>query len=55
MQAGQETDFVLVSCTGLGIDPSRREQVVKFKRVSESQTACVQFFHIKKFMSFLFI
>lgn len=33
LQTGQETDFVLVSCTGLGIEPSRREQVLKAKRV----------------------
>ncbi|KAK9147186.1 hypothetical protein Sjap_007089 [Stephania japonica] len=29
---GQETDFVLVSCAGLGIEPSRREQVIKAKK-----------------------
>lgn len=34
LQTGQETDFVLVSCTGLGVVPSRREQVLKAKRVS---------------------
>jgi hypothetical protein len=34
MQTGQETDFVLVSCTGLGVEPTRREQVLKAKRVS---------------------
>lgn len=33
LQAGQETDFILVSCTGLGIEPTRREQVLKAKRV----------------------
>ncbi|XP_027344510.1 uncharacterized protein LOC113857040 [Abrus precatorius] len=32
---GQETDFVLVSCSGLGIEPSRREQVLKAKRAGE--------------------
>ncbi|XP_031386612.1 protein HIGH CHLOROPHYLL FLUORESCENCE PHENOTYPE 173, chloroplastic isoform X2 [Punica granatum] len=35
LPAGQETDFVLVSCTGLGIEPSRREQVLKAKRAGE--------------------
>ncbi|KAF8025162.1 hypothetical protein BT93_F2105 [Corymbia citriodora subsp. variegata] len=35
LPTGQETDFVLVSCTGLGIEPSRREQVVKAKRAGE--------------------
>ncbi|XP_022714684.1 uncharacterized protein LOC111274353 isoform X2 [Durio zibethinus] len=34
-QTGQETDFVLVSCTGLGVDPNRREQVLKAKRAGE--------------------
>jgi hypothetical protein len=34
LQTGQETDFILVSCTGLGIEPNRREQVLKAKRVS---------------------
>lgn len=34
LQTGQETDFILVSCTGLGIEPTRREQVLKAKRVS---------------------
>jgi hypothetical protein len=32
LPTGQETDFVLVSCSGLGIEPSRREQVLKAKR-----------------------
>ncbi|KAK4761021.1 hypothetical protein SAY87_005914 [Trapa incisa] len=35
LPSGQETDFVLVSCTGLGIEPSRREQVLKAKRAGE--------------------
>ncbi|XP_030461547.2 protein HIGH CHLOROPHYLL FLUORESCENCE PHENOTYPE 173, chloroplastic [Syzygium oleosum] len=35
LPTGQETDFVLVSCTGLGIEPSRREQVLKAKRAGE--------------------
>lgn len=35
LQTGQETDFVLVSCSGLGIEPSRREQVLKAKRAGE--------------------
>lgn len=34
LQAGQETDFILVSCTGSGVEPNRREQVLKAKRVS---------------------
>lgn len=33
-QTGEETDFILVSCTGLGIEPTRREQVLKAKKVS---------------------
>ncbi|KAA3489410.1 CIA30 domain-containing protein/NAD_binding_10 domain-containing protein [Gossypium australe] len=32
---GQETDFILVSCTGLGVEPNRREQVLKAKRAGE--------------------
>ncbi|XP_022714683.1 uncharacterized protein LOC111274353 isoform X1 [Durio zibethinus] len=35
LPTGQETDFVLVSCTGLGVDPNRREQVLKAKRAGE--------------------
>ncbi|KAI9196503.1 hypothetical protein LWI28_024458 [Acer negundo] len=35
LPTGQETDFVLVSCTGLGVEPSRREQVLKAKRAGE--------------------
>ncbi|KAB1213033.1 hypothetical protein CJ030_MR5G013087 [Morella rubra] len=35
LPAGQETDFILVSCTGLGIEPTRREQVLKAKRAGE--------------------
>ncbi|XP_019077878.1 protein HIGH CHLOROPHYLL FLUORESCENCE PHENOTYPE 173, chloroplastic isoform X2 [Vitis vinifera] len=34
-QTGQETDFILVSCTGLGIEPTRREQVLKAKKAGE--------------------
>lgn len=34
LQTGQETDVILVSCTGSGIEPTRREQVLKAKRVS---------------------
>lgn len=33
LQSGQETDFILVSCTGLGIETSRREQVLRAKKV----------------------
>lgn len=33
LQTGQETDFILVSCTGSGIEPNRREQVIKAKKV----------------------
>lgn len=32
---GQETDFILVSCTGSGVEESRREQVLKAKRAGE--------------------
>uniref|UniRef100_A0A2P2KT18 NAD(P)-binding domain-containing protein n=1 Tax=Rhizophora mucronata TaxID=61149 RepID=A0A2P2KT18_RHIMU len=35
LPSGQETDFVLVSCTGLGVEPTRREQVLKAKRAGE--------------------
>ncbi|MCD7453291.1 hypothetical protein HAX54_020456 [Datura stramonium] len=35
LPTGQETDFVLVSCTGSGIEPSRREQVLRAKRAGE--------------------
>ncbi|KAL9412595.1 hypothetical protein AB3S75_041272 [Citrus x aurantiifolia] len=35
LPTGQETDFVLVSCTGFGVEPSRREQVLKAKRDGE--------------------
>ncbi|XP_047166847.1 protein HIGH CHLOROPHYLL FLUORESCENCE PHENOTYPE 173, chloroplastic [Vigna umbellata] len=35
LPTGQETDFVLVSCSGLGIEPSRRDQVLKAKRAGE--------------------
>ncbi|XP_031254704.1 protein HIGH CHLOROPHYLL FLUORESCENCE PHENOTYPE 173, chloroplastic [Pistacia vera] len=35
LPTGQETDFVLVSCTGLGVESSRREQVLKSKRAGE--------------------
>lgn len=35
MQSGQETDFILVSCTGSGIETSRREQVLKAKKVTQ--------------------
>ncbi|XAR49772.1 hypothetical protein NMG60_11003905 [Bertholletia excelsa] len=35
LPAGQETDFILVSCTGLGVEPARREQVLKAKKAGE--------------------
>eukprot|EP00262_Sarcandra_glabra_P019538 TRINITY_DN738_c0_g1_i1.p1 TRINITY_DN738_c0_g1~~TRINITY_DN738_c0_g1_i1.p1 ORF type:complete len:569 (+),score=79.03 TRINITY_DN738_c0_g1_i1:163-1869(+) len=35
LPTGQETDFILVSCTGLGIEPRRREQVLKAKKAGE--------------------
>ncbi|XP_068637626.1 protein HIGH CHLOROPHYLL FLUORESCENCE PHENOTYPE 173, chloroplastic [Aristolochia californica] len=35
LPTGQETDFILVSCTGSGIEPGRREQVLKAKRAGE--------------------
>ncbi|GMQ07729.1 hypothetical protein CsSME_00051809 [Camellia sinensis var. sinensis] len=34
-QTGQETDFILVSCTGLGIEPTRRDQVLRAKKAGE--------------------
>lgn len=35
LPSGQETDFILVSCTGSGIEDSRREQVLRAKRAGE--------------------
>lgn len=35
LPTGQETDFILVSCTGSGIEASRREQVLKAKKAGE--------------------
>ncbi|KAF9616879.1 hypothetical protein IFM89_032841 [Coptis chinensis] len=35
LPTGPETDFVLVSCTGSGIEPKRREQVLKAKKAGE--------------------
>jgi len=35
-QSGQETDIVLVSCTGSGIEANRREQVLKAKKVLDA-------------------
>ncbi|WVZ77951.1 hypothetical protein U9M48_025738 [Paspalum notatum var. saurae] len=35
LPSGQETDIVLVSCTGSGIEPNRREQVLKAKKAGE--------------------
>lgn len=35
LPTGQETDFILVSCTGSGIEASRREQVLKAKQAGE--------------------
>ncbi|GER30067.1 NAD(P)-binding Rossmann-fold superfamily protein [Striga asiatica] len=35
LPTGQETDFILVSCTGAGIEPTRREQVLKAKKAGE--------------------
>lgn len=35
LPTGQETDVILVSCTGSGIEPTRREQVLKAKRAGE--------------------
>ncbi|PON37056.1 Hopanoid-associated sugar epimerase [Parasponia andersonii] len=35
LPTGQETDFILVSCTGSGLEPTRREQVLKAKRAGE--------------------
>ena len=38
LQSGQETDIVLVSCTGSGIEANRREQVLKAKKVLDALT-----------------
>ncbi|KAM7476189.1 hypothetical protein LguiB_023432 [Lonicera macranthoides] len=35
LPTGQETDFVLVSCTGSGVEPGRREQVLRAKKAGE--------------------
>ncbi|WOH11604.1 hypothetical protein DCAR_0831094 [Daucus carota subsp. sativus] len=35
LPTGQETDFILVSCTGSGIEANRREQVIKAKKAGE--------------------
>ncbi|XP_039125348.1 protein HIGH CHLOROPHYLL FLUORESCENCE PHENOTYPE 173, chloroplastic [Dioscorea cayenensis subsp. rotundata] len=35
LPTGQETDFILVSCTGSGIEPNRRDQVLKAKKAGE--------------------
>ncbi|KAJ4763597.1 high chlorophyll fluorescence phenotype 173 [Rhynchospora pubera] len=35
LPTGQETDFILVSCTGSGLEPTRRAQVLKAKRAGE--------------------
>lgn len=35
LPSGQETDFVLVSCTGSGIEPTRRDQVLRAKKGGE--------------------
>ncbi|GAB4851198.1 hypothetical protein Ancab_030492 [Ancistrocladus abbreviatus] len=35
LPTGQETDFILVSCAGLGVEASRREQVLKAKKAGE--------------------
>ncbi|GMN19223.1 hypothetical protein TIFTF001_043015 [Ficus carica] len=35
LPTGQETDFILVSCSGSGLEPTRREQVLKAKRAGE--------------------
>ncbi|XP_076899316.1 protein HIGH CHLOROPHYLL FLUORESCENCE PHENOTYPE 173, chloroplastic-like [Bidens hawaiensis] len=35
LPTGQETDFILVSCTGSGIETGRREQVLKAKKAGE--------------------
>uniref|UniRef100_A0A0D9WTW3 NAD(P)-binding domain-containing protein n=1 Tax=Leersia perrieri TaxID=77586 RepID=A0A0D9WTW3_9ORYZ len=35
LPTGQETDFILISCSGSGIEPNRREQVLKAKKAGE--------------------
>eukprot|EP01018_Ginkgo_biloba_P026975 Gb_02290 [translate_table: standard] len=35
LPTGQETDFILVSCTGSGIEPSQKEKVLKAKQAGE--------------------
>lgn len=35
LPTGQETDFILVSCTGSGIESNRRDQVLKAKKAGE--------------------
>eukprot|EP00246_Nothoceros_aenigmaticus_P013635 TRINITY_DN4791_c0_g1_i1.p1 TRINITY_DN4791_c0_g1~~TRINITY_DN4791_c0_g1_i1.p1 ORF type:complete len:295 (-),score=41.58 TRINITY_DN4791_c0_g1_i1:346-1230(-) len=36
LPGGQETDFILVSCSGAGVDLGRREQVLKAKQAGEA-------------------
>ncbi|KAF2312942.1 hypothetical protein GH714_000898 [Hevea brasiliensis] len=36
LPTGQETNSVLVSCTGLGVEPTRREEVLKAKRLGKT-------------------
>jgi E1A/CREB-binding protein len=45
LQSGQETDILLVSCTGSGIEANRREQVLKAKKVLDALTHKLSLMH----------
>jgi uncharacterized protein YbjT (DUF2867 family) len=36
MQGGQETDFILVSCSGAGISSDGREKILRAKQAGET-------------------
>ncbi len=43
MQGGQETDFILVSCSGAGISSDGREKILRAKQVCSVQHALITF------------
>jgi hypothetical protein len=43
MQGGQETDFILVSCSGAGISSDGREKILRAKQVCFVQYALITF------------
>jgi hypothetical protein len=40
MQGGQETDFILVSCSGAGISSDGREKILRAKQVCSFLYLC---------------